>query len=158
MVASAIANIAGPGQPKKNPAGLRNTLPAISNATAAKMLNVGLRSVEAISLPGIELSAKLRKVDRTGRQRRTIQMASGSVTLNGVDDEILALVFKFKVNHVGQFSFNPQTMTPAPVAASQGKSAEQRYNGMTFAWDNGESLKLVIDLLQRVEQYQSGQK
>src|ERR1700722_8487297 len=43
MVASAIANIAGPGQPKKYPAGLRNTLPAISNATAAKMLNVGWR-------------------------------------------------------------------------------------------------------------------
>jgi hypothetical protein len=85
-------------------------------------------------------------------------MTSGSVTLNGVDDEVLALVFKFKVNHVGRFSFNPQSMSLAPVSASQGKNAEQRYNGMTFAWDTVDGLKLVIDLLQRVEHYQSGQK
>jgi hypothetical protein len=32
----------GPGQPKKYSADLRDTSPAISNATAAKMLNVGL--------------------------------------------------------------------------------------------------------------------
>jgi hypothetical protein len=86
-------------------------------------------------------------------------MITGQVTLNGVDDEILAISFKFKADHEGSFGFNPQQMQPVNIAPAQhGKPAKAGYNGMTFVWNTKEGLKLVIELLQKLEHHYSGQK
>lgn len=46
LIAARIANRKGPGQPKKYSANLRNT-PELSNAQAAKQMNVSTRTVES---------------------------------------------------------------------------------------------------------------
>ena len=78
-------------------------------------------------------------------------MSSGSVTLNGVDDEILAISFKFKAEHEGLFQFNLQQMQPAVITQGPHKPGKPGYNGMTFSWNNPNGLKLVIALLQKIE-------
>lgn len=80
-------------------------------------------------------------------------MAAGSVTLNGVDDEILAMAFKFKAEHEGLFSFNPQQMQPTPIQPKAGKP-RQGYNNMTFIWNSNEGLKKVIELLQKIDHHE----
>lgn len=82
-------------------------------------------------------------------------MSSGSVTLNGIDDEILAIVFKFKSEREGLFNFNPQQMQQVTIPASPGKPGRPGYNGMTFIWNNPNGLKNVIDLLQKIEHHHS---
>jgi hypothetical protein len=83
-------------------------------------------------------------------------MATGQVTLNGIDDSTLALAFKFKAESEGIFSFNPAEMQAAGV--KQGKQGVQIYNAMTFRWMSPEGLKAVIELLQKIEHHHSEPK
>lgn len=46
---------------------------------------------------------------------------AGSVTLNGVDDEILAIAFKFKAEHEGLFS-QPSTNADNPDSIKSWKA------------------------------------
>lgn len=85
-------------------------------------------------------------------------MITGLVTLNGVDDEILAIAFKFKAEHEGKFEFNPQQMAIAPTMIAPGRAGKMGYNGMTFNWNDPAGLKLVIELLQKIEHHHSEQK
>ncbi len=85
-------------------------------------------------------------------------MTTGSITLNGIDDAILALAVKFKSEHEGKFGFNPQQMAPGQIPQGQHKPAKPGYNGMTFNWNDPAGLKLVIELLQKIEHHHSEQK
>jgi hypothetical protein len=82
-------------------------------------------------------------------------MSSGSVTLNGVSDETLAIAFKFKFEQEGLFGFDPQQMKTQIIQQGQGKPIKQIYTGMAFSWTNSEGLSKVIELLQKIEKYES---
>lgn len=81
-------------------------------------------------------------------------MSGGSITLNGIDDEILAIAFKFKAEHEGLFSFNPQQMQPSQIPQGTNRPAKQGYNNMIFIWNSNDGLKKVIELLEKIHQHQ----
>jgi hypothetical protein len=81
-------------------------------------------------------------------------LMAGSVTLNGIDDEILAIAFKFKAEHEALFQFNPQQMQPVQIPAKPGKPPKQGYNNMTFSWNSNDGLKKVIELLQKIDHHE----
>ena len=83
---------------------------------------------------------------------------SGLVTLNGIDDEGLALAFKFKAEHDNLFTFNPQEMQPSPVSTGTPGKNKIVYNAMTFRWASPEGLNAVIELLTKLEHHHSGHK
>ena len=85
-----------------------------------------------------------------------MHVVSGEVLLNGVDDEILAIAFKFKAEHEGLFNFIPQQMSPTAIPG-QGKN-RAGYNGMKFGGASPKGLKKVIELLQKIDHHHSEPK
>jgi hypothetical protein len=41
------------------------------------------------------------------------------------------------------------------IQQGQGKPIKQIYTGMTFSWTNSDGLNKVIELLQKIEQYEN---
>lgn len=77
-------------------------------------------------------------------------MATGSVTLNGLDDGDLVLLFEHKAKHEGVFTFNPQVMKSQQQPKVQGRPETKTvYDNVTLAWAKPDGLKAVIELLER---------
>jgi hypothetical protein len=72
-------------------------------------------------------------------------MTNGSITLNGITDHDLVIVFEFKERHEGKLFFNPQQMQVA-----QNSPAKSQYNNVILTWQNHAGLEVVMELLHRL--------
>jgi hypothetical protein len=82
-------------------------------------------------------------------------MTSGSVTLNGMDDGGLAIIFEFKTRHEGMFGFNPQQMQLGQIVQPP-RPPRIGYNNVILSWNKPEALKVLLELLQRLEHHRTG--
>lgn len=71
-------------------------------------------------------------------------MITGSVTINGVNDEQLRSVLSIKIKNEAHLTFNPQQLQPLPKQPNQ---AEQFYNNMILAWRDQAGAKAVHEIL-----------
>lgn len=83
-----------------------------------------------------------------------MNLVSGYVTLNSLDDREMAVVFEFKARHEGVFSFDPKQMNSVNIAGA-GNKPKIAYNNIILSWHTIEGLKLVIQLVERLQQPQS---
>lgn len=74
-------------------------------------------------------------------------ITGGSITLHGVTDEQMAIIFEIKSKHP-QFGFNPGGIQQVQTQTQQGATV-QIYNNVLFNW-SGDMVKVVLDLLQRL--------
>lgn len=72
-------------------------------------------------------------------------MITGSVTINGVNDEQLRTVLAIKIKNEDVLTFNPQHLQPAQKQSNQ---QEQRYNNMILQWKDHKGVKAIEEILQ----------
>ena len=80
---------------------------------------------------------------------------SGSVTINGLDDSAMVIIFEHKAKHEKVFSFNPQQMQTTQLAIAQGGTAKRTiYDNVVLSWkEEAGGLAAVIDLLRLLDKH-----
>lgn len=75
-------------------------------------------------------------------------MITGSVTVNGINDEQLRTVLSVKIKNEEFLTFNPQQLQPVPKQPNK----EQVYNNMILAWRDHAGAKAVNEILHDLTQ------
>lgn len=74
-------------------------------------------------------------------------MITGSVTINGINNEQLRTVLSVKIKNEASLTFNPQQLQPIPKQHNQ---PEQLYNNMVLTWRDHAGAKAVYEILHQV--------
>jgi hypothetical protein len=73
-------------------------------------------------------------------------MTNGSVTVNGITDEDMVIIFEAKKRHEGKFQFGPQQLKPTNLV----NPSRPGYDNAVFAWSNQAGFEVVMELLHRL--------
>lgn len=86
-------------------------------------------------------------------------MLTGTVIINGIDDQQLRTLLTVKIEHEQALVFNPNQLQPITHSRSQPHQPgqppaqpmqEQRYNNAVLTWNNEAGLKAVKEVLDRL--------
>jgi len=70
---------------------------------------------------------------------------TGSITINGIADRELVKMLEIKLQHEGQFNFNPQQLQP--VTSNIGGKVHNGYNNAFFYWNSESGLAAVYEVI-----------
>jgi hypothetical protein len=89
-------------------------------------------------------------------------MATGTITLNGINDATLIKILEIKTRHEKEMSFQPNALqTVTQPAQRAGMPAipvvPQQYNNAILAWNGLSGLSGVIEILQHIHSHKHEQ-
>ena len=73
---------------------------------------------------------------------------NGSITLNGITDKDMELIWGFKAKHGGALNFLPNTMQPVNV---QGRAA---YNNVMFTYTTREGFNIIGEVINTLHKHE----
>ena len=86
-------------------------------------------------------------------------MATGTITLNGINDAALIKILEIKTKYAGEMSFQPnvlQTAMHLNQARQQVPMVPQEYNNAILSWGGPSGLAAVIEILKHIHEHKPG--
>lgn len=70
---------------------------------------------------------------------------TGSITVHGITDKELVKILEVKLQHEGQFQFNPQQLQVTNI--NQQGRVQTGYNNAVFGWSSESGLEAVYQII-----------